>query len=576
MLNPAAMPYWANRGRAATPKASPTSAMDDILLKHCPLVAPPLPNNRPKRLSVFIDRDADIAGEIAKLGNGVVFDTHGHELGFKLDDVAGFATRTKTVSATEISIGMLAPGRFLITLPIGMAPETFINATGPELWDAGFTFQPWSPLDGAKVVVPEYKALLTLHGLPPFLRKEPIIAKAVSTFGTFLGTVPQQGTLDLSLWTVVVAIDRLERIPEELEVNEKGLEFILSMQTKNWMRAPLYSAAELPQPLQKFSKPPRSIHQNSSGDSEEIPISRRVLMDLCKNIDYESLSEEVKALLAAPTNRMSLSLAQTELLVNLKPTPTEEPKSARGEQENMQDGFRGKGTTEDPVPEAGHDLGSIEGNTRETGSHSSHQIKEPVQILQRSLPRNLDPAQNLIPRTILPNVPQGQYRTGDRGQLTYQDKGEASKTRQRIGGNKDKGIIGSKAQTRPKKGKAMQQPKMGRVVNLQIPPRPASFKQNAGRARQQNKLKEGAQRAEVTFTSDGFYEVSVQYDHCEKISKGCGLNISDVQMVLNDDNIQRQAQATKEPSTEEPSQPEEGPCLEFDSEEEDGSEPDLD
>lgn len=97
------------------------------------MAAKSLPSNRPKRLFAFIDRDAEIASEIAKLENGVVFDTHGHEMGFKLDDIVGFATRTKLVSPQEIAIGMLAPGRFIITLPLGMAPETFINATGPEL-----------------------------------------------------------------------------------------------------------------------------------------------------------------------------------------------------------------------------------------------------------------------------------------------------------------------------------------------------------------------------------------------------------------------------------------------------------
>lgn len=232
-LNPAAMPYWSKHPKPTAPKNPPPALFDDLLLQPCPMAAKSLPSNRPKRLFAFVDRDAEIASEIAKLENGVVFDTHGHEMGFKLDDIVGFATRTKLVSPQEIAIGMLAPGRFIITLPLGMAPETFINATGPELWYARFTFQPWSPLDGAKLAIPEYKALITLEGLPPFLRKEPVVRRAVASFGTFLATVPHQGTPDLSLWTVVVAIDRLEHIPDEVAVNEHGLEFILKTHTKN-------------------------------------------------------------------------------------------------------------------------------------------------------------------------------------------------------------------------------------------------------------------------------------------------------------------------------------------------------
>lgn len=257
MLNPAAMPYWSNRTRQTTQQALPATPFDDLLLKPCPMAAPALPSNRPKRLAVFIERDTEIATEIAKLSNGIVFDTHGHELGFKLEDVAGFATRTKLVSAHEITLGMLAPGKFIITLPLGLAPETFINATGPELWDAGFTFQPWSPMDEARLAVLEYKALITLEGIPPFLRKEPVVARAIASFGIFLGTVPQQGIPDLSRWSAAIAVNRLERIPDELELNEKGLEFIVKVHTTNWLRAPLYSADELPKFQPKFSKPLR-------------------------------------------------------------------------------------------------------------------------------------------------------------------------------------------------------------------------------------------------------------------------------------------------------------------------------
>lgn len=78
--------------------------------------------------------------ELVKLERGVVFNTHGLEMGFSLEDVASFATRTDIVQKDEISIGALARDCFLIILPEGMAHATFIIATDASLWDVGFSF----------------------------------------------------------------------------------------------------------------------------------------------------------------------------------------------------------------------------------------------------------------------------------------------------------------------------------------------------------------------------------------------------------------------------------------------------
>lgn len=589
-LNPAAMPYWANKAKQAIPKQPPATTFDDILLKPCPLAAPTLPANRPKRLSVYIERDDSIKEELTKLGNSVVFNTHGLQLGFKLDDIAGFATRTRVVSVTEISIATLSPGRFLITLPPGMAPETFINTTGPELWDAGFSFQPWSAMDEARLAIPEYKAMLSLEGLQPFLRKEKIIAKAISTFGIYLGTVPQQGTPDLSLWTVAVAIDRLERIPDELAIYERGLEFILKVTTKNWMRALLYTAAELPKPQQKFSKPIRPSKPSYSDDMEPIPIARRVLIDLCKNIAPDALPEEIRALLLGPPGRLAITFAQTEELLSLNPTPivaaSEAGRQHPGHTDHTQDGTHPmpqriqseeEQDTAQAMPnttprEMDLDQDKTGAATPEGGMPQPQRIKpQPqVQILKRPPANNTEADNNQIPRTIMQNVPGGQEGAAVRGQNKYGDKGETSRLRQRTAGSKGKEVIGSKAHSKPKKTRGVQQPKIGRVINLQIPPKPTTFKPS-GRAKP-NRLKEVGQQAEVILSADGFYNVSVHYDHCENIARGCGLKTVDVERALLADNTQRRAGQDVQADQ---GSTDDGPNLAFDSEDEFSSEQEL-
>ena len=50
----------------------------------------------------------------------------------------------------------------------------------------------------------------------------------------------------------------------------------------------------------------------------------------------------------------------------------------------------------------------------------------------------------------------------------------------------------------------------------------------------------------MSFNSEGFYEVAVQYDHISKLATGCGFHISDVEKAIKTDNLQRQTRAAQE------------------------------
>lgn len=157
-----------------------------------------MPLERPQSIPYFEEGDQATLAEIAKLESGVVFNTNGFELGFSVKDVASFATRTRLVEMEEISVSALSKERFLIMLPQGLAVDRFIRATTPELWDSGFTFQPWSQEDHARLVVPEFKVLLDFEGLPPHLYRTKAVARAIGTFGTYLGSIPHVNPSNLS------------------------------------------------------------------------------------------------------------------------------------------------------------------------------------------------------------------------------------------------------------------------------------------------------------------------------------------------------------------------------------------
>lgn len=271
-LNPAAMPYWSSTSNLSQSSRAPsdTNKFQDLLRNTTHASGLTMPENRPKRLTYFAECDQVTLAEIAKLENGVVFNTHGNELGFSVEDIAGFATKTKLVDKSEIAVSALSKERFLILLPQGLAVDRFIRATTHELWDGGFSFQPWSQEDQAKLVVPEYKVLVDLEGLPPHLYRTREVARAIGTFGTYLGSVPQSNLANLAHWTVAVAVDKLERVPEELAVNVRGFEHVAAVHPHKWIRANLYSAAELSRNLPRYTK--QSINPPStrpvSPDSE--------------------------------------------------------------------------------------------------------------------------------------------------------------------------------------------------------------------------------------------------------------------------------------------------------------------
>lgn len=155
-------------------------------------------------------------------------------------------TRTKLVTRDEIQVSILPNSRFLITLPEGLALETFIHATPADAWEEGLSFQQWSPHYGASIAIPEYKVLVSLHGIPPHLRREKEVIKAVSKFGVFLGTVEQENPANLSTWWAVVGVDDLLFVPQYVTMHDGGMKREIWVETVKWKKVNLYSAEDLP------------------------------------------------------------------------------------------------------------------------------------------------------------------------------------------------------------------------------------------------------------------------------------------------------------------------------------------
>lgn len=88
-----------------------------------------------------------------------------------IDKVAEWAAQTNFVTEWEVMVVAISKARFLISLLEGLALETFIATTLPDLWDMRVSFQRWNPVKDAKPRL-EYKIQVHLVGIPPHLYKE--------------------------------------------------------------------------------------------------------------------------------------------------------------------------------------------------------------------------------------------------------------------------------------------------------------------------------------------------------------------------------------------------------------------
>lgn len=219
--------------------------------------------------------------------------------------MAEYAMETKLVKPHEIRVAMLTKGRYIILLPEGLAPETFIDATPQLLWDMGLTFQKWNQLEDSTLRNPAYRILIDIVGFPPHLYRERQMVRAVSGFGLYLGSVAQQHQGDISCWTAVVAVKEPEEVPYTVALVEGGIEHEGEVKPIMWNREPLFKGSDMPLPPPIFTGPKliltervdepiqpgeeRDITRLSSYDEGTIPMSMNVLLDLCKGHSLSSL-----------------------------------------------------------------------------------------------------------------------------------------------------------------------------------------------------------------------------------------------------------------------------------------------
>lgn len=156
-LNPLAKPFTPTAGSSAAAqpmkattvvndwpklpglgKTHPEPSFDNLLYLEKSQGCRLLPEERPEKIQVFLDRDAAYYSKIRKLSKAVIIDRGNHTPALQPEEATQLAVATGLVREEEIRVALLARGRTLIHLPRGLKVDTFIRALPATLWDKGY------------------------------------------------------------------------------------------------------------------------------------------------------------------------------------------------------------------------------------------------------------------------------------------------------------------------------------------------------------------------------------------------------------------------------------------------------
>lgn len=602
----------------------------ELLADPRPYPPPLMPEGRPQKVDCFIERDEEYFKELEALSKSVVVHNLRFQRDFSTENIAGYAVKTGLVTKEDIQVSALPGHKYLIRMPPSVSVEAFIKATPYEAWEEGLSFQQWTPLEEAATVIPRFKILLELIGVPVILWREQQIVKAVSQFGVFLGTVEPEEFGSLESWMVAVGTDDLAKIPHNIAMHVGGMQFPISVRPVTWKRSVLYKAEDFPTLPVKFSGPSKPVQTNGSHvlgyDAEEIiPLTKSTLMEICKGKNPSELPPELRQFAIVPANSHGNGLHN-----QLQSYKKKDPIVEGAGQNCALDGpatqrLHGSGTTKRNLfhqekSNSLHNMSQESGvrctpGFNETPDDVMNEVASPVKLnsgKQQGIPHDFQQQKSAvateIPRLIRRNsgnvtsisaekyainVPQSNREGAQKeGHLPT-----AIKLVQQ--GNKLKGKEVIEEVNRAPAGnshnsstnvtlkefrfRAQQKRKnVGSEAGPSRPPKPMhKFKRIVAgsnlhplKALGTNKRvskplnNRPPKRAQVHLNAEGYFEVKVNSTHVQNLANGCGFKSTDVQQIIDIDNASRvEEQRNRQQVEQVESVNEEEPIIDSDVEE---------
>lgn len=296
-------------------KINPEPSFDSLLYLEQSQGGRPLPEDRPEKVTVFLDRDAAYYSEVRKLSKAVIIDGGGHTPALPPEEVVRIAVETGLVREEEIRVALLARGRTLIHLSRGLKVDTFIRALPASLWDMGYNIQPWSENGGGEMIMPRFKVLVELVDFPEQMWRENEVKKAISGMGLYLGTVPSEKQADLSSWRLALATNDLCKVAKTMGIVIGGMEHVVQIRPIIWETGAVYKPEDFPVEPIRYSRPttPNMAHGEASdtdtssashdtADLDVVHCSRRALQEIYLSIKPDLISPEIMAVILGGNN----------------------------------------------------------------------------------------------------------------------------------------------------------------------------------------------------------------------------------------------------------------------------------
>lgn len=530
-LNPAAKPFVPT---GQLKKAAEEPPFDNMLTGTYPYVPPQMPPNRRKKAVCYVDRDPEYFEEMENLSRAIVVTNDNPDYDMPIDDLASFLTESKKVTKEELKISRLSGKRYLVSLPPNIAPETLIANIPPGLWQKGFRFSHYNPYEDATINIPGYRVLFDLIDLPPYLYREKEVIRIASGFGIYLGSVAQESQANIAVWTAVVVTDDLAWIPEELTMKAGGLDTPVKVVVKKIMHNPIYTKDDLPrEPPQVIPPPmPETVEEETDSD-ENICIPYRVLVDLCKGKELQTLPLDVQEYFRknprpetivpetpSQPEPPSETIPTTQMVTQATNTGNRPMFSARPQRVvNRYD------TTQDPPHPLLHNP-----IPKKLIPHASHAPRASSNTCTQK-PKQMAPNQNVLHLTSSGAISVSAKGKGSLETAGVSSTGQRDKTT--VTGDVEQKTKGcnatgpTKAQFKPKR-----KIRTEGLVGTDLRSKPI-----AGARKHMKPTEEGnTNPVQMDLSADGFFQVRVDYDHCAALGALCGVHSSQVSKAIEEEN----------------------------------------
>lgn len=177
--------------------------------------------------------------------------------------------------------------QYLLVLPPGIDREVFLNAHFGHLRETGYVAFPWSPAVNGTPMQMEFKVWVELEGMSPCSWTVEHLLHAAGSFGIVLEHTPMNNIASLERMCAVVAVPKLDLVPENTGVWVRGIMRTVKVTVHAWIDEPIPNSAppDTTPPVEFFEQ----VKHNFAGPSVVQPTITQTHQGDSLTVDFDTL-----------------------------------------------------------------------------------------------------------------------------------------------------------------------------------------------------------------------------------------------------------------------------------------------